>query len=104
VDRRDAHHRRTLDRGYSARLGEEALPCGFVTPIAEDLESDDLIGGVVERVPHISELIAAFEHRKAEAAGEDLADLAGANGGRGRRFGAVHLLRTNASGLLCHRG
>jgi len=90
VDRGDAHHRRTFDRGHAARLGKEALPCCLVRPIAEDLESDDLLGGVVERVPHISEVIATFEHREAEAAGEDLADLSAADGGRGRRFGAVH--------------
>jgi hypothetical protein len=104
VDRRDAHHRRTLDRGHAPCLGEEALPRGLVVPVAEDLESDHLLGGVVERVPHISDVIAALEHPKAVAAGEDLADLAVADCGHGCRFGAVHVLRTNATGLLCHRG
>ena len=101
VDRRDTHHRGPFDGCHALRLGEEALPRGIVGPVAQDLERHDLFGGLVERVPHVGDLVTALEHREAITAGEELAYLTAADRGRGGRLGAVHLPQlTPAAGFV----
>ena len=86
------------------RLGKETLSRGLAVAVAQDLERDDLLGGLVERVPNVRDVIAALEHRQAVATREELADLPAADGRRGRGFGAVHLVPTNADSAFSHRG
>src|ERR1700687_6463984 len=90
VDRGDLHHRGSFDRGHAVRLLEESRATRLIVAVAQDLDGDDPLRGLLDRVPDLSDVVAALVHRKAITAREDLADLSAAERGRGGPLRAGH--------------
>ena len=61
-------------RGATRARKEPLLLRG--TGVAQELETDDLGGGLVERTPHLGALVASMEGCKPVATGDELAFLA----------------------------
>ncbi len=84
VDPGHSHDGRLRDGREAARSREEALLADRIQ-IPQELEADHLIGGLVERSPHLGVLVPPVEGREAVARGDELPRL-----GVGDRDGAIH--------------
>jgi len=89
VDRGHSHDRRLLDRRQAAPSREKALLARRIG-VAQELETDDLGGGFVERTPHLGGLVASMKGRKPVATGDQLAFVPTVGDRRRLRLRAFH--------------
>jgi hypothetical protein len=68
------HHRRLRVGRQASRSGDEAFP-GCRVPTAQELETHDLLRGLVERAPNLGAVVATMERREPIATSDELAFL-----------------------------